>query len=122
MIMLKELIIVFPVHPRTRQRLTALKMTDQIEEAKNIKLVEPIGYHEMLQLTKHARMVFTDSGGLQKEAFWLHTPCITLRDKTEWTETIELGANVLVGSDSRGLLRLLEKSLGQKISKLSWKD
>ena len=120
--MLKELIIVFPVHPRTRQRLTALKMTDQIEEAKNIKLVEPIGYHEMLQLTKHARMVFTDSGGLQKEAFWLHTPCITLRDKTEWTETIELGANVLVGSDSRGLLRLLEKSLGQKISKLSWKD
>jgi len=58
----------------------------------------------MLQLTKHAKMVFTDSGGLQKEAFWLHTPCITLRDKTEWTETTELGANVLVGSNPQRIV------------------
>lgn len=96
---LKELTIMFPVHPRTRERLETIKLLKQLEAADHIKLIEPIGYHDILQLTKHARIVFTDSGGLQKEAFWLHTPCITLRDKTEWTETTELGANVLVGSN-----------------------
>jgi len=103
-IMLKELTILFPVHPRTKQRLIALKLMKRMEAADHIKLIEPVGYHEMLQLVKHARLVFTDSGGLQKEAFWLHTPCITLRDKTEWTETVELRANILVGSNSRRIV------------------
>jgi len=104
MVMLKELTIVFPIHPRTKQRLASVKLIKEIEPAGHIKLIEPIGYHDMLQLAKHARIVFTDSGGLQKEAFWLHTPCITLREKTEWTETTELGANILVGSNPQKIV------------------
>jgi len=102
--MLKELTIAFPVHPRTKQRLAKVKLLKQIQALDHIKFFEPIGYHDMLQLTKHARIVFTDSGGLQKEAFWLHTPCITLRNTTEWTETTELGANVLVGSNPQKIV------------------
>jgi UDP-N-acetylglucosamine 2-epimerase (non-hydrolysing) len=106
---LKEFTVVFPVHPRTKQQLTTGKLMKLVEAAENIKLIEPIGYHEMLQLTKHAKMVFTDSGGLQKEAFWLHTPCITLRGKTEWTETTELSANILVGSNTRRIVEAARK-------------
>jgi len=104
MTLLKELTLLFPVHPRTRQRLATVKLLKQIEAPGHMKLIDPIGYHGMLQLAKHAKIVFTDSGGLQKEAFWLHTPCITLRDKTEWTETTEIGANVLVGSNPQKIV------------------
>jgi UDP-N-acetylglucosamine 2-epimerase len=102
---LKNLTIVFPVHPRTKQRLAEVRLMQQKKLVEHIKLIEPIGYHEMLQLTKHAKMVFTDSGGVQKEAFWLHTPCITLRDITEWTETTELGANSLVGDNPQKIVK-----------------
>ncbi len=115
---LKELTTVFPVHPRTRQRLTTAKLTKQLEMAGHVKLIESIGYHEMLQLIKHAKMVFTDSGGLQKEAFWLHTPCITLRDKTEWTETTELSANILVGSNTRRIVEASRKIMDTKDIKM----
>jgi UDP-N-acetylglucosamine 2-epimerase len=120
---LKSLPIVFPVHPRTKQRLESLKTMQRKAAAEHIKIVEPIGYHEMLQLTKHAKMILTDSGGLQKEAFWLHTPCITLRDTTEWTETIDLGANVLVGSNSKKIIKAAKgimkaKKLKAKLKKL----
>jgi len=104
MLALKELIIVFPVHPRTKKQLVTVKLMKRVEAAEHIKLIEPIGYHDMLQLTRHAKMVFTDSGGLQKEAFWLHTPCITLRNRTEWTETTEVGANILVGSNPKRIV------------------
>ena len=111
---MESLPIVFPVHPRTRQRLEAVKAMKRKAAVEHIKLVEPVGYHEMLQLTKHAEMVFTDSGGLQKEAFWLHTPCITLRNVTEWTETVDLGANVLVGSDPRKIVNASRKIMDTK--------
>ena len=97
-VQLRELTIVFPVHPRTMERLRATGLLKRLKEAEHVRLVDPVGYHEMLQLVKRAKMVFTDSGGLQKEAFWLHTPCITLREKTEWVETIRLKANILVGN------------------------
>jgi UDP-N-acetylglucosamine 2-epimerase len=111
---LKNLLVVFPVHPRTRQRLESLKVLQQKTAVEHVKIVDPLGYHEMLQLTKHAKMVFTDSGGLQKEAFWLHTPCVTLRDTTEWIETIELGANVLVGSDPKKIVKAAEEIMEAK--------
>jgi UDP-N-acetylglucosamine 2-epimerase len=114
---LKNLSIIFPVHPRTRQRLESLKVMQRKTAVEHIKIVEPLGYHEMLQLTKHAKMIFTDSGGLQKEAFWLHTPCITLRDTTEWTETIDLDANVLVGSDPKKIVKAAEKIMETKKGK-----
>jgi UDP-N-acetylglucosamine 2-epimerase len=108
-IMCLKLTVVFPVHPRTRQRLAETRLLVRIQENARIKLVDPLGYHEMLQLTKHARMVFTDSGGLQKEAFWLHTPCITLREKTEWIETTVSGANTLVGSNPGKISKAAER-------------
>ena len=108
-----KLTTVFPVHPRTRQQLAATSLLAKIQEAAHMKLTDPMGYHEMLQLTKHARMVFTDSGGLQKEAFWLHTPCVTLRERTEWIETTASHANILVGSNpekiSRAARRITEE-------------
>ena len=107
-----KLTTVFPAHPRTRQHLEATGLLARIRENAHIKLADPLGYHEMLQLTKHSNMVFTDSGGLQKEAFWLHTPCVTLRERTEWIETTGSHANILVGSNpgkiSRAAARIME--------------
>jgi UDP-N-acetylglucosamine 2-epimerase len=113
-IQLKELAIVFPVHPRTLERLKATGLLKKMKEARHVRLVDPVGYHEMLQLVKDSKLVFTDSGGLQKEAFWLHTLCITLRERTEWVETVELGANVLVGSDKEVIVRKVRECLAMK--------
>jgi len=85
--------VLFPAHPRTMERLQGLTLPG------NICLVKPLSYLEMLYVVKRALRVVTDSGGLQKEALWLGTPCITLRDETEWTETLEGGWNVLAGAD-----------------------
>jgi len=113
-LMLKELTIVFPVHPRTKKQFATFKLTKQIEVTKHIKLIEPLGYHDMLQLTKHAKIVFTDSGGLQKEAFWLHTPCITLRNKTEWPETTKQDANVLAGDNPKKIFAVAREIIKTK--------
>jgi UDP-N-acetylglucosamine 2-epimerase len=83
---------VFPVHPRTRQVLDA----HAIELGPNVRAVEPLGYLEMLGLVAGASRVVTDSGGLQKEAYWLRVPCVTLRANTEWVDTVLAGANTLV--------------------------
>jgi UDP-GlcNAc3NAcA epimerase len=83
---------VFPVHPRTRHVLD----THSIELGSNVQAIEPLGYLEMLALVAGASRVVTDSGGLQKEAYWLHVPCVTLRANTEWVDTVKLGANTLV--------------------------
>ena len=107
-----KLTTVFPTHPRTRQHLERTGLLAKMQESPHIKLVDPLGYHEMLQLTRHSRMVFTDSGGLQKEAFWLYTPCITLRERTEWIETTESHANVLVGSNPEKISRAAARILG----------
>src|SRR5262249_18013976 len=80
---------VFPVHPRTRHALGTLELGAHVEQ------IEPLGYLEMLGLVRDADAVVTDSGGLQKEAYWLHAPCVTLRPSTEWIDTVEVGANLL---------------------------
>jgi UDP-N-acetylglucosamine 2-epimerase len=82
---------VFPVHPRTRHVLDE----HGIALPPNVEAVEPLGYLEMLALVAGADVVVTDSGGLQKEAYWLHVPCVTLRPNTEWVDTVAAGANVL---------------------------
>lgn len=86
--------VVLPLHPRTRQKLAALDL-----EFPNITLLDPVGYFDMIALIRASCMVMTDSGGLQKEAYFFSRPCITLRDETEWVELVEVGANVLVGAD-----------------------
>jgi UDP-GlcNAc3NAcA epimerase len=83
---------VFPVHPRTRHALDA----NGIDLPANVEAVEPLGYLEMLALVEGADVVVTDSGGLQKEAYWLRVPCVTLRPNTEWVDTVAVGANALV--------------------------
>jgi UDP-N-acetylglucosamine 2-epimerase len=100
---------VFPVHPRTRARLTSTGLLARVEAASGLKLTSPLGYLDFLKLTRHARAVLTDSGGVQKEAFLLGIPCITLRDTTEWVETVEAGWNVLVDLDRGAALAALER-------------
>jgi UDP-N-acetylglucosamine 2-epimerase (non-hydrolysing)/UDP-GlcNAc3NAcA epimerase len=88
---------VFPVHPRTRARLRAAGLAERLEAA--VKVSPPLGYLDFLKLAAHARTVLTDSGGVQKEAYLVGTPCVTLRNTTEWVETVNLGWNVLVDLD-----------------------
>jgi UDP-N-acetylglucosamine 2-epimerase len=95
--------VIFPLHPRTRDRLARLAYKPR----GLVRLVDPLPYLEMLALESRARAILTDSGGVQKEAFILGTPCVTLRDTTEWTETVKAGANRLVGVDPKKMLAAL---------------
>jgi UDP-N-acetylglucosamine 2-epimerase len=90
-----ELPLIFPVHPRTRRMLESDLSGWAPHGA--LRLIEPLGYLDMIRLVSSARLVLTDSGGLQKEAFFLGCPCITLRTETEWVETVESGGNVVTG-------------------------
>jgi UDP-N-acetylglucosamine 2-epimerase len=90
---------VFPIHPRTRAALKA----SNVKPGANIKLIESVGYLEMLILEEAAEAVVTDSGGVQKEAYFAARPCITLRDRTEWIETVDAGWNVLVGTNPEAI-------------------
>jgi len=90
---------VFPAHPRSVKLLEGAGLTAWVRGLKRLVLVEPLGYMEMLLLMKRARRIITDSGGMQKEAYYFRVPCITLRAETEWVETVEAGWNRLVGDD-----------------------
>jgi len=89
--------VLFPIHPRTQKVLLAAN----ISVTGNVRAAGPLGYLNMISLEKHARKILTDSGGVQKEAFYLNVPCVTLREKTEWPETVAVGANRIVGTDPR---------------------
>jgi UDP-GlcNAc3NAcA epimerase len=99
--------VVFPVHPRTRTRLEAAGLLDRLD---GVTLVPPLGYLDFLELARHARAILTDSGGVQKEAYLLGVPCVTLRDTTEWVETVDAGWNVLVDLDREAALAALERT------------
>lgn len=93
-------LVMFPIHPRTRVSIRNLGWSPP----PSIHVTDPVGYGEMLGLIRHARLVLTDSGGVQKEAFLLGVPCLTLRERTEWIETVECGWNRLVGADRQAIL------------------
>jgi len=87
--------IILPLHPRTKAVMTSLNL----QKPENVRIFKPVGYLDMIALEKSARMILTDSGGIQKEAYWIGIPCVTLRDETEWVETVESGWNQLVGAE-----------------------
>lgn len=95
--------IVFPLHPRTRKMLIAFGL----EVPRNVREIEPVGFLDMLELEQECDGIITDSGGVQKEAYFFGKPCVTLRDQTEWTETVESGWNHVVGADPRAILAAL---------------
>jgi UDP-N-acetylglucosamine 2-epimerase (non-hydrolysing)/UDP-GlcNAc3NAcA epimerase len=102
--------VVLPLHPRTRARLEASDLLGRLERAEHVRLTPPLGYVEFTALVCNARAVMTDSGGLQKEAYFAAVPCITLRSTTEWTETVDTGWNVLVDLDRDAALAALERT------------
>lgn len=93
---------VWPLHPRTKNKLASYDIN--LDDIPNLILIEPVGYLDMLRLEMDAKKILTDSGGVQKEAYFVNVPCVTLREETEWVETLETGANILVGSDTAKIL------------------
>ncbi|KZZ85017.1 non-hydrolyzing UDP-N-acetylglucosamine 2-epimerase [Bacillus sp. SJS] len=94
--------LVWPIHPRTKHKLEGYGIN--LEDVPNLKVIEPVGYLDMLRLESEAEKILTDSGGVQKEAYFLQIPCVTLREETEWIETVQNKGNILVGSDTEKIL------------------
>jgi len=97
--------VVLPLHPRTRKIVQQLGLSSLLEK---VKVIEPVGYLDMIALEAHAVKLVTDSGGVQKEAYFAGVPCITMRDETEWVETVEVGWNRLTGADEDKILNAVE--------------
>jgi UDP-GlcNAc3NAcA epimerase len=107
--------VLYPVHPRTKKFLNEYGLSF----SGNVKLIAPVGYLEMILLEKHASFILTDSGGVQKEAFFYRVPCITMREETEWIETSELGWNRITGADSKKILAAFADFAKNKPAKTS---
>ncbi len=96
--------IVFPIHPRTKHSLSGVNGALDLSQMPNVQSIKPVSYLDMLMLEQNARVILTDSGGVQKEAYFVGVPCVTLRPETEWTETVESGWNVVVGADQSDIV------------------
>ena len=103
--------IVFPVHPRTKNKLKAFKLNN------NIKIIDPLGYKDFIKLWSNSKFIITDSGGIQEETTALKIPCLTIRDNTERPITISLGSNTLVGSDKNKILNAVDQILKNQYKK-----
>ncbi len=110
--------VIFPVHPRTRKRLIEFDLLGWAEQLDNIKIIDAVGYLDFTQLCANAAVIFTDSGGVQQEACIHNVPAVTLRENTEWGETIEIGANRLAGTDIDNIIEKAKEAIN---SKTGWK-
>jgi UDP-N-acetylglucosamine 2-epimerase len=106
--------VILPLHPRTRKMMKVYRLFSKF---RNVQFIEPVSYLGMLQLEKNAKAILTDSGGVQKEAHWMRVPCFTLRDETEWMETIKSGWNRLVGTEAKRIVKEVKRVETQGISK-----
>jgi UDP-N-acetylglucosamine 2-epimerase len=104
----KEAPVILPLHPRTKKVMIIYNLSP---DNHRVKLIEPVSYLNMLTLEKHARAILTDSGGVQKEAYWFKVPCLTLRDETEWVETVKSGWNILVGAETERIIEGVHKAM-----------
>jgi UDP-N-acetylglucosamine 2-epimerase (non-hydrolysing) len=110
----KQLPIIFPVHPRTRKMIAELGYSDRVGKSTALRLIEPLGYVDFLSLYSKARLVLTDSGGIQEETTVLGIPCLTLRENTERPITVEMGTNVVVGTDPKRIVGAAQEALNKK--------
>jgi UDP-N-acetylglucosamine 2-epimerase (non-hydrolysing) len=108
-----EIPLIFPIHPRTRKMIDRFGLESKLD---CIDIIEPVGYLDFLGLEKNARLILTDSGGVQEEACILNVPCVTLRDNTERPETVEMGKNVLAGAESENITRCVDEMLNRTVS------
>jgi UDP-GlcNAc3NAcA epimerase len=112
----REIPVIIPLHPRTQSALNRERLLNKVSQS--VHVIDPVGYLDMVMLEKHSLLIATDSGGVQKEAFFYRVPCVTLRDETEWAELVQLGWNRLVPPDSAmkifdAISRMLEQKGGQ---------
>ena len=106
----KKIPVVLPLHPRTKKTVEALNLKPDLD------VISPQGYFDMLELLKHCRLVITDSGGLQKEAYFFSKPCVTIRNETEWSELLQFGCNKLAGADEEKIISCVDEMLNYKFS------
>jgi len=110
--------IVFPVHPRTSKKIAVHKRESLLDEIPaNTRMIEPVGYLDMLVLAENARLILTDSGGMQKEAYFFGVPCITLRPETEWLETVESGWNIVAGAGISAIVEGYQQAINSPPTK-----
>lgn len=111
-ILAEETTVVFPVHPRTRRRIQELNMQGTISDSPNLKCTEPVSFLDMVRLEQEATVILTDSGGVQKEAYFHGVPCVTLRNETEWNETVKSGWNRIVGNaEPAEIIKVMKNSM-----------
>jgi UDP-N-acetylglucosamine 2-epimerase (non-hydrolysing) len=113
-----KLPIVFPVHPRTRKTIAELGLSDRVSSIKALRLIDPLGYLDFLNLSSSARLVLTDSGGIQEETTALGIPCLTLRENTERPITVEMGTNIVVGTDTTKIIAAASATLNGSAKKV----
>ena len=103
--------VIYPIHPRAKKRISEFKLNEYLERNSHVETIEPLGYLDFLQILNSAKLVFTDSGGIQEETCILGVPCVTLRDNTERPETIVVGSNIIAGIEPNNILTATEKML-----------